>query len=433
MPKLAKELTAVEVKRLTHPGTHRGVARFPVGGVPGLMLSISETGGRSWVFRVMVGTKRRVLGLGGYPATPLAAARDRAREVLDLIREGIDPLEDRKAKRAALATAQARGMTFDEAVERFLSAKLDEIGNARHAQAWANSLRDYASPELGKMLVDDITVQDILRALEPHWRVRTETASRLRGRIEAVLAWATVAGHRTGDNPARWRGNLDALLPKPSKIKQGGHQPALALTDAVQWFAALHQRDGMAARALELIALTAARSGEVRGATWPEIDLDGALWVVPGERMKSGKEHRVPLVPEAVQLLRDLPRVSGSDFVFPNIKGSMLSDMSVSAVMRRMQAAEEAAERKGWLDPQSGRPAVPHGLRSTFRDWAAEHGIERDVAELALAHNVGSEVERAYRRTDLFEHRRTVMCYWADYLTGRHAAGQVIPMHRGTR
>jgi integrase len=274
------------------------------------------------------------------------------------------------------------------------------------------------------MEVDAIEVRDVLRALQPIWTEKTETASRLRGRIENVLSWATVAGHRSGDNPARWRGNLSELLPKPTKVAKVTHHPTLALTDAAAWMADLRKRDGIATRALEFVALTAARSGEVRGATWDEIDLEARLWTIPANRMKAGKEHRVPLTDEAVQLLKALPRFVDSPYAFPAARGGMLSDMGLSACMRRISEAKPGA----YLDPRSKRPAVPHGLRSTFRDWAAERGFDRDMAEVALAHTVGSDVERAYRRGDMLERRRAMMAEWASFLDGKSGTGNVVRM-----
>ena len=274
------------------------------------------------------------------------------------------------------------------------------------------------------MLVSDITVADIQRTLDPIWTTKTETASRLRGHIEAVLAWATVSGHRGGDNPARWRGNLDAILAKPSRIAKTQHHPALALNDAAAWFADVQGRTGTATRALEFMAMTGARSGEVRGAVWTEIDLDARLWIVPADRMKADREHRVPLTNEAVRLLRGLPRMAGSDFVFPAARGGSLSDAALSACMKRINAAKP----DGYPDPRSGRPAVPHGLRSTFRDWAAERTeYPRDMAEIALAHSVGSEVERAYRRGDMVEKRRAMMAAWVRFLRGE-TGGKIVHM-----
>lgn len=233
------------------------------------------------------------------------------------------------------------------------------------------------------------------------------------------MAWATVAGHRTGDNPARWRGNLDAILPKPTKVAKGENHPALKLDDAARWFTALRQRDGVSARALEFVAVTACRSGEVRGATWAEFDLDAGLWTIPASRMKASREHRVPLTAEAVALLKALPRLEGSDFVFPAPRGGMLSDMALTAVMRKLHAADS----EGFTDRASGRPAVPHGLRSTFRDWCAERTeYPREMAEIALAHTVGSDVERAYRRSDMVERRRAMMAAWQRFLRGETGA-----------
>ena len=409
MPRKAKELSAIEVSRITRPGMHA------VGGVAGLLMQVSDTGARSWILRIWVGPNRRNIGLGGYPDVTLAQAREKAREMRLAVSEGRDPLAERQAARAALWADQARSLTFEKAVEKYLAAKLDEFSSEKHKKQWRSSLDAYATPILGPMAVDAIEVRDVLRALQPIWAEKTETASRLRGRIESVLAWATVSGHRTGDNPARWKGNLDALLPKPSRVAKVRHHPALALADAADWMADLRARDGIATRALEFVALTAARSGEVRGAKWAEIDLKAGLWTIPADRMKAGNEHRVPLTPEAVALLKALPKTG--DYVFPAARGGMLSDMRLSACMRRIQEAS----RGRYLDAASGRRAVPHGLRSTFRDWASERGFDRDMAEIALAHTVGSDVERAYRRSDMLERRRQMMEAWANFLNG-HAA-----------
>ena len=275
-------------------------------------------------------------------------------------------------------------------------------------------------PAIGEKAVSSITVEDILAVLRPIWSTKNETASRVRQRIEAVLDWSKAMGFREGENPARWKGNLQQVLPSPGKIqKSGRRQPAIALDDVANWFRALQGREGMAALALQFLTLTAARSGELRGATWDEIDLTKEIWVIPADRMKAGREHRVPLSSTAVDLLEAVPRYLGSPYVFPSPKGGKMSDMSISAVMRRMQADEEKAGRAGFLDPQSRSPAVPHGLRSTFRDWAAERTeYPREMAEIALAHRVGSDVERAYRRGDMVEKRREMMEDWAAFLLG---------------
>ena len=424
MPKRAREWTALDVKRAAHPGTHARNVMRPVGGVAGLQLQISPHGAKSWLLRTVVGDRRRAVGLGAYPEVSLAHAREKAAQAKTKIAAGIDPIEERKANRAALVAAQKRGLTFATAVDRYLNAKLSEFRNEKHRKQWRSTLDRYAAPNLGDMLVDDIGLSDILRALEPIWHDKTETASRLRGRIEAVLNWATVAGHRTGDNPARWKGNLDALLPKPTKIAKVHHQPALALDDATEWFADLRARDGMATRAVEFMAMTVARSGEVRGALWSEIDEQNALWVIPAERMKAGREHRVPLTQCALDLLSALPRFADSPFVFPAARGGKLSDAALSACMKRIHEARGGA---GYCDPQSGRPAVPHGLRSTFRNWAAERGYPRDMSEIALAHIVGTEVERAYRRTDMLERRRAMNEAWAALLAD-NTHGEVVEL-----
>ena len=428
MPRKAKELSAIDVKRLSHPQTNSRPVTYAVGGVAGLLVQVTPGNSKSWLLRVAVAGQRREIGLGGYPDVTLAQAREKAREARDAIERGIDPVERRKAARASLVAARKRGLTFSEAVNRYLATKLAEFRNEKHAKQWRATLDTYAAPALGDLLVSDIGVTDVQRALEPIWASRTETASRLRGRIEAVLAWATVAGHRTGDNPARWRNNLDAVLPKPGKVADAGNQPALKLDDAARWFAVLRQRDGMSARALEFAALTACRSGEVRGATWAEIDLDKALWTVPAARMKAGREHRVPLTAEVVALLKALHRMQGSEHVFPAARGGMLSDMALSAVMRKLHAADVEAGLGGFVDRASGRPAVPHGLRSTFRDWCAERtDYPRDMAEIALAHTVGSDVERAYRRSDMLEKRRGMMAAWQRFLHGQ-AAPKVVKL-----
>ena len=404
-----KVLTAALVRSVQEPG------KYHDGGGLGLFLRVDPNGARFWVQRVTIRGKRRELGLGSPPLVPLAEAREKATANKRLARDGGDPLAEKRKARDVL--------TFGQAVDRYLEHKLSEFRNDKHRKQWRSTLDTYAAPVLGARPVAEIETRDVLRVLQPIWSDKTETASRLRGRIEAVLSWATVAGHRAGDNPARWGGNLSELLAKPGKVAKATNHAALSLADAPRWWADLAKREGMAARALQFLAMTVARSGEVRGMTWAEVDLDKALWIVPAARMKAGREHRVPLTREAVELLQALPRMAGSPYVFFAPQGGMLSDMTLSAVMRRMQETEERAGRAGYLDPRSGRPAVPHGLRSTFRDWAAEQGFDRDMAEMALAHTVGSEVERAYRRTDMLEKRRTMMAAWQGFLRDDQVVG----------
>jgi integrase len=425
------------------PGKHHD------GGNRGLYLRVDPNGARFWVQRITIHGKRREIGLGSPPRVSLAKAREEADRNKLMVRAGGDPLAAKRQTR--------EDVTFATAVERYLAAKLDEFRNEKHRKQWRATLDTYARPVLGNMLVQAIRPRDVLRVLHPIWSDKTETASRLRGRIEAVLSWATVAGHREGENPARWKGNLSELLPKPGKVAKSDNHPALALGDVSRWWGDLAQREGMAARALEFLTLTACRSGEVRGMTWGEIDFaqsdeggetsaEGtpqpansansakrAVWTIPAARMKMGREHRVPLTAEAVALLESLPKMDGSPYVFHAPRGGQLSDMSISAVMRRMQDAEEKAGRPGFLDPRNKRPAVPHGLRSTFRQWAAERGFDRDMAEMQLAHFVGTEVERAYQRSDMLERRRAMMADWGGFLQGEAACGDVVvPLRSGT-
>lgn len=398
MGRKAVELGALAVSRLTLPGLHF------VGGVAGLALQVSKTGARSWILRVRVGGKPREMGLGGYPTVALANARERARELRLLLDKGIDPIADRREKKAALAADVARAVTFEWCAKRFIDGKSAEWKNAKHAAQWSATLEQYAYPFIGKMFVRDVELPHVLRILEPIWETKTETASRVRSRIDNVMDWATVHGYRTGPSPARWKGHLDKILPKPSKVKEVEHHAAVDYQKVGVFVAKLRKQGGMGARALEFAILTAARSGEVRGTTWQEIDLDAAVWTVPASRMKAGVEHRVPLSVQAVDLLRGLPREAGVDFVFPAPRAGLLSDMALSAVMRRMKA-----------------DATPHGFRSTFRDWAGETtAYPREVIEHALAHQLKDKAEAAYARGTLFDKRRRLMVDWGKYCDIAH-------------
>jgi len=393
LPKIAPELSARAVAALKAEGRHA------VGGAPGLHLRIAN-GHRGWVLRVVVGEQRRDLGLGPFPETGLAEARQKAREMHQLVRQGIDPLVTKRALRSTLSARQASEKKFDWCVAEFVRSKSVEWKNAKHRQQWENTLKTYASPYVGHLLVQDIDLQHVLLCLEPIWQTKNETASRLRGRIESVLDWAAVCKYRTGDNPARWKGHLDKVLAAPMKIQKVQHHPAVAINDMPAFIDALRQRAGTAARALEFTILTAARSGEVRGATWGEIDFDAGIWTIPGPRMKAKREHRVPLGDAAMQLLKAQPRIKDVELVFPGSKGGPLSDMSLTAVMRRMEVK-----------------AVPHGFRSTFRDWVGDRtDFPRDLAEMALAHAFESKTEEAYRRGDAVERRRVMMTSWAGFI-----------------
>jgi integrase len=412
MPKKAKDRTALEVGRLTEPGLHF------VGGVPGLALQVAPGGARTWVLRFSIAGKRRDMGLGGFPEITVAGAREKAREARAKADQGIDPILHRQEARSALRASAAAAKTFAECVTGYVDAKSAEWKNPKHRQQWSNTLEQYAIPVIGPLLVRDVTLTHVLKILEPIWTTKTETASRVRGRIESVLNWATVRGYRSGENPARWKGHLDKMLAAPKKVAKVKHHAALDVNAIPGFMSALREQQGLGAKALEFLVLTAARSGEVRKATWDEIDLDNAVWTIPAGRMKAGREHRVPLSPTAIKLLRALPRIEGTALVFPSTKNTPLSDMTLTGVLRRM-----------------GVEAVPHGFRSTFRDWAAERtSFPSHVAEMALAHAIGDKVEAAYRRGDLFTKRVQMMAAWAKFCEIPAASGgRVVPFDRAAR
>lgn len=408
MPRKAKELSALEVRNLTKPGLHF------VGGVAGLALQVTETGAKSWILRAQVGKKRRDMGLGGFPDVPLAQAREDARAARARIRAGVDPVEEARAARSALIAAQLSMLTFQQAAEAYIDAHKAGWKNEKHQKQWTSTLQTYVYPKVGSVLVRDVELPQVLAVLEPIWKTKTETASRLRGRVESVLDWATARGYRDGLNPARWRGHLDKLLPRPSKVAKVEHHSALPVSEVGAFMIALRSQEGLGARALEFAILTAARSGEVRGATWDEIDLEEVVWAIPAARMKASREHRVPLSAAAVRLLKSLPRHADTPLVFVGAKGGPLSDMTLSAVVRRM-----------------GAPCVPHGFRSTFRDWAAERtSYPSEMAEMALAHTINNKVEAAYRRGDMFEKRRRMMADWARFCSASEVKGAVLPLKK---
>lgn len=408
MPKKAVELGALQVSRLKDQGRHA------VGGVAGLHLWIKASGAKSWILRVLVGGQRKDIGLGGFPDVTLAGARDAARRARDQIVQGVDPVEQRKLARALLMAEHATAKTFEECTRAYIEARGDEWRNPKHRQQWQNTLETYAWPVMGSLLVRDIALPHVLDALTPIWKTKTETATRVRGRIESVLDWATVRGYRSGDNPARWKSHLDQLLPNPNKITKVKHHEAVDVDAVAEFSSSLRAMEGMGARALEFLILNASRSGEVRGALWSEIDMNAKLWTIPAERMKAKAEHRVPLSKQAIKLLKSLTRHEESDVVFYGVKGQVLSDMTLSAVMRRMKV-----------------DAVPHGFRSTFRDWASERtNFPRELAEMALAHTIENKVEAAYRRGDLLPKRLQMMQAWADFVETPVKKGNVVPLAR---
>lgn len=405
MPKRAKELSALAVKHLAAPGLHF------VGGVPGLALQVLPTGGRSWVLRAMVGGKRRDMGLGGFPDVKLGEAREAADAARKQIRSNVDPIKARADGKAALRVGAGKSMNFQTAALAYIAANEGSWRNAKHCQQWRNSLEAYAYPVIGKLNLRDIELPHIMKILEPIWQEKTETATRLRGRIEQVLDWGTVRGFREGLNPARWRGHLDKILAKPKKLAKVKHHASLPWAEVGAFMASLREAEGMGARALEFAILTASRSGEVRGATWDEINLEAAEWNIPDDRMKAAKAHRVPLSDAAVALLNALPRMAGVNLVFPAPRGGQLSDMTLTAVLRRMKV-----------------DVVPHGFRSTFREWAGEStGYPREVIEHALAHQLADKAEAAYQRGSLFPKRVSLMQDWANFCA-KPLGGNVVQL-----
>lgn len=392
MPKKARELSAYQVRRIKRPGLHA------VGGVAGLHLFVKPTGARSWILRVKIGDRRPDIGLGGYPDVTLEQARQQAREARLQVRQGLDPLAARRAARDALRAAHAKRMTFGEAARHCHTAKATEFRSKKHSNDWINSLTTHCTA-IAKLDVSMIEQPHVLAVLRPIWTNKTETATRVRQRIKDVLDWARVGGYRAGPNPARWADNLEHVLPKPSKIRKVAHHAAMPWSELPAFFAQLRERGGMGARALEFAILTAARSGEVRLATWDEIDFNAKLWTIPAARMKAGREHRVPLSEPAVRLLKNLPRMEGSPYVFPAVRGGPLSDMSVSAVCRRMKV-----------------DAVPHGFRSSFKTWCQEStNYQDEVSELALSHVHSDATRAAYARGELLAKRTRLMRAWAKF------------------
>lgn len=370
----------------------------------GLWLKVTEGGSKSWILRYTMAGRERWTGLGPYPDVSLAEARDKAMTWRKQVREGVDPM---KVKQDALATAraeQAKRVTFAWCAAQYIESHRAGWKNAKHAEQWVSTLAMYAEPVIGKMDVALVETEHVMRVLEPIWNSKPETASRLRGRIESILGWASARRLRSGDNPARWKGHLDSLFPARTKVSRTRHFAALPWKDMQSFMTSLEAQAGVGALALRFTILTAARSGEVRGMVWDEVDLSARLWVVPAERMKAGREHRIPLSDAAVALLRQQEQalLAGTSVVFPSVRDHKpLSDMTLTAVLRRMQRND----------------LTVHGFRSTFRDWAAEAtDYPQEMAEMALAHVVSNKVEAAYRRGDMLEKRREMMQKWAEFI-----------------
>lgn len=383
----------------------------------GLYLQV-KGGARTWVFRFMLHRRARDMGLGPLHTVSLAEARDKARECRKLLLEGIDPIEARKARQAEQRLAEATAMTFRECAEAYIAAHEASWKNPKHAKQWPSTLETYVYRVFGSLPVQAIDVGLVMKVLEPIWQAKPETASRVRGRIEAVLDWAKARGYRNGENPAQWRGHLDNLLPARSKVRKVEHHPALAYAEMGDFIAGLRKQGGVAARALEFLILTASRTGEVIGARWDEFDLGAEMWTVPADRMKAGKDHRVPLSARALAIIEEMKaaRFDGNEFVFPGGRaGKPLSNMAMLKLLSRMGRDDLTA----------------HGFRSSFRDWAAEcTSFPQEVAEMALAHTVSDKVEAAYRRGDMVQKRRELMDAWARYCETQ-AGENIIPLVTG--
>ena len=403
MARQQQRLSAMQVSKLTKPGLY--------GDGGGLTLQITTTGAKSWLLRYMVAGKPFGMGLGPTHTVSLAGARQKALDARKLLIDGINPLAAKKQNQIAAALADAKMMSFDQCAKAYILAHKAGWKNAKHSDQWTNTLNTYASPVFGHLPVAEIDTGLVVKCLAPIWESKTETASRVRGRIESVLGWATTSGYRTGENPARWKGHLENLLATISKSSRTKNHPSLPWQRIGAFMSALRAREGVSARAVEFAILTACRSGEVRGAQWAEFDTAGKLWTIPAERMKAKREHQVPLSDAALALLESMPKDDDVEVVFAGTKNQPLSDMSLTAVIRRMNGDEKSI----WADA-NGDSITVHGFRSTFRMWAAETtNYPREVAEHALAHQLPDAVERAYQRGSQFAKRAALMAEWAVY------------------
>ena len=406
-PRQAKALTVMEVRRLTQPGVH------VIGGVPGLLLRINPSGSRQWFLRAMVGGRRRDIGLGGFEEVSLAQARERARKYRAMIFDGLDPVEERRKRKAELQAEAEKRITVAKAWAAYWRDKSAGLSAATRRH-WENSFRRYALPALGTMQVADVELRHVEAALRPIWETKTETASKLRGRLEALFGWAMVKGYREGDNPARWASGLKELLPAPSRVAKVKHHRALDIDTAPKFMQELANFGSTAARCLELVILTAVRSGEGRAARWEQFDLGAGLWSIPAEQMKMDRPHVVPLSDAAIGLLERLRGDQGEGLVFPNQQGRKLSDMALLKVLRDMD----------WSDK-----TTVHGFRAVFKSWSVERtDIPDFVSEMALAHSVGDQIMKAYQRSDLLAKRRRLMRQWSEFLGYREAGGKVVKM-----
>ena len=417
MPKIVLPLSDLQVRRISQVGWHA------VGGVAGLLLQVrkpKKDGAqmpRSWILRIKVGDQRQPIGLGSYPQVSLAVAREQAAKLVMEAKQGVNLKTKKRAQRSSLISAASKNKTFKECAEAYMDAHSSDYTNEKHRKQWPATLVTYAYPLIGNMLVSDIAMRDVRNVLEQEttvgkalkgklWNVKTETAKRLLGRIKTVLDYATVNEYRSGTNPAQWTGYLSTQLPSPKKIQKKEHHPAVPYLQIGGFMSKLRSNSSLSAKALEFLILTAVRSGSVRNAEWSEIDTDNALWIIPAEHTKARQDHRVPLQPQAIKLLKSLSKVAGTNLIFPNRNNKALSDMAFNQIMRGMR-------ERGELTVEG----VPHGFRSTFRDWAAERTSYSDeIRKAASGHAIGDSVKEAYQRTDLLDKRRSLMNEWANFL-----------------
>lgn len=407
---MKRQLSATEVAKLKGSGARRVSDN--------LYVNLGESGPRSWLLRYSIDGRSRWMGLGPCELVGLAEAREKARDARRLLLDGVDPLDAKAARQAAQRLEKAAAVTFKDAAERYIKAHRAGWKNEKHAAQWSATLDTYVHPHVGNLPVAAVDTGLVLKCLEPIWTAKPETAGRVRGRMESILDWAKVRGYREGENPARWRGHMDKLLPARAKVQKVEHHAALPYSELAAFMVDLRGREALAARALEFTILTAARTGETIGARWSEVDLDKRLWTIPAERMKAKKEHRVPLSERALALLKALPREAGDDpYVFPGGRqGKPLSNMGMLKLLERMGRAD----------------LTTHGFRSTFRDWAAERtNYPGDLVEMALAHAVGDKVEAAYRRGDMFDKRRRLMEDWARFCDAPAVEGDNVRALRG--
>ena len=419
MPKKAKELSALSVAKI------KGNGRHAVGGVNGLHLRIVNDS-RAWVLRVVVGQRfdengkqqlhRRDIGLGSYPEVSLAEARAKAHEMKAQIRNGNDPIQQKQDQLQALRTQKLRNRTFRECAQIVIANKSRELKNQKHIAQWSTTLETYIYPTLGDISIGTITKVDIAEVLRPIWIEKNETAKRIRGRIETIFDYAKAMEYFEGDNPAEWKGNLEPIL---GNLKQESRpHPSLPYDQVSTFVQHLRQKDGISPKALEFAILTACRSGEIFGATWQEIDFESKVWIIPKERMKAEKEHRVPLSEPAIELLKSIQvHTESQGYIFPAPRGDgMLSDMSLTALIKRMHEQKFKENGLGYIDPKQNRVITTHGFRSTFRDWSADKtDYPREVCEHVLAHKLPDEVEAAYLRGAYLQKRKGLMNEWAKF------------------